>query len=98
MKMVMATMTIAKMVSTPIFSSDQASERVRGILKILEAFSFQLSASFQKRPNIRIGRGAQRVGAALEDDQAVAHHDELRLARLRRRRRHDLDLAVRPVH
>jgi hypothetical protein len=28
---VMATMTIAKIVSTPIFSSDQASDRVRGI-------------------------------------------------------------------
>jgi hypothetical protein len=28
---VIATMMMAKMVSTPIFSSDQASERVRGI-------------------------------------------------------------------
>jgi hypothetical protein len=34
MKIVMATMMIAKIVSTPIFSSDQASDRVRGIKSI----------------------------------------------------------------
>jgi hypothetical protein len=45
MKIVIATTTSAKIVSTPIFSSDQASDRVRGINKILEAIGYQLAPS-----------------------------------------------------
>src|SRR5689334_19016737 len=101
-------MISAMIVTRPIFSSDQASDRVLGIsVSQLSAISGQLSAvssqlsvvscrpSAQEFSNVRIGRGAQRVGVALEDDQAVAQHDELRLALLLARGGQNLHRAVR---
>src|SRR5262245_58132476 len=96
-KMSTAAMTIATIVSTPIFSSDHASDLVLGICQ-LSTINSQLST--EEVADIRILRRAERVGVALEDDEAVAQHDELGLPLLLRRGRHDLHFTalVAPGH
>src|SRR5579864_4494806 len=81
---VTATMMMATIVSTPSFSSDQASDRVRGIV----------GPSGEERLQIRVLRRPKRVGVSLEAQQAVAQHQKLRLALLPGVGFHDLDLAV----
>src|SRR4051794_4270171 len=68
---------IAMTAIIPIFSSDQASDRVRGICQSSWAL-------IEERMDVRVlgRRRAQLVGVALEGDAAVAQHDELGLVRL----------------
>src|SRR5262245_20514149 len=82
---VMTAMTIATIVITPIFSSDQASDRVLGIRPLLRQEVFQ----------IQVVRLLQRVGVPFEADAAVLQHDEFRLVDLLRRRRNDSHRAAR---
>src|SRR3954467_24244 len=81
---------------TPIFSSDQASDRVRGIDDPCQCW---LSCpSGEKRLHVRIGPGdgPQLGGVALEMDPAVLQHDEFRLVRLHAVRLLEDDVAPFP--
>src|SRR5258705_9835111 len=93
-KMATAAMARAMLVSTPIFNSDQASDRVRGISQS-PGTSNELR---EKLPNVWVLRPAERVGVTLEDDQAIFEHDEFRFAFLFRRRRHDVYFPVLFAH
>src|SRR5216683_7317108 len=81
---VAAAMTIATIVRTPTFNSDQASDRVRGIV----------GPSGQEFLQVCVLRRAERVGVSLEAQQAVAQHQELSLALLLGVGLQDLDLAL----
>src|SRR4051812_33739638 len=71
-KMTVTAMAIAASVMSPIFSSDQPSERVRGIGKNPRS----LGSLRQERLQVRIGRTFELARGALEHDEAVAKHDE----------------------
>src|SRR4249919_2126520 len=73
--MIKAASASAETARMPILSSDQASERVRGIV------SFLLR---EKRVDVGIATGdvAQLVGVPFEPDPAVLQHDELGLVGL----------------
>src|SRR6478735_3282520 len=88
-KTITAASTSATMVSRPIFSSDQASDRVRGIFGTSGQKSFQI--------RVRADGGAELPGIALEGDEALLEHDELRLFALLFGGRHDPD-AVTVAH
>ena len=78
-------MTMAKIVTRPIFSSAQASERVRGMTR-----------SFYDRNSLMYGSDDARssAGVAFEGHDAVLQHDELRLVGLLRVGRRDLNRAA----
>src|SRR3954471_7393998 len=67
-----AASTRATIDTTPIFSSAQASERVRGMTQ----------SSGQEVSDVRVFRRAQLRGVALEHEDAILEHDELRLVAL----------------
>ena len=70
---------MATTATMPILSSDQASERVRGIVEYTVTYDRNASMYGSRRGAARSSRGV-----ALERDLAVAQHDELRLVGLLR--------------
>src|SRR5262245_1895762 len=81
-------MAMAKTDIKPIFSSAQASERVRGMIDTFHD-SGEDGALRKKAPDVRVLRRAQLACAALEGDESILEHDELGLLALHFVRRHD---------
>src|SRR5918999_6196620 len=77
-------MTSATTAMMPIFSSENFSERVRGIDLILKgpAEAGHYVPSRKKRLNVAVGRAAKLVGRPFENDQAIFQHHEFRLLHL----------------
>src|ERR1700752_2195395 len=87
-------MTTAVIVSTATLSSDQASDRVRGIYQNPFTWRTWRSALRQECLQIRVLRVPQCVGISFEHEPAVAEHQKLRFALLALIRGDDSDLVV----
>src|SRR5262245_23938314 len=81
-------MAMAKTDIKPIFSSAQASERVRGMIHTFHD-SGEDGALGKKAPDVRVLRPAQFACAALEGDEPILEHDEFGFLALDLVRRHD---------